>query len=64
MNNTITGPIPLNWAFLRNLEYLDISYNKMTGPLLILSSAQEIHGVEFSGNLFSGDYPMEYFDMT
>lgn len=60
-SNRISGPVPNYWKYLPKLEYVDVSYNNFTGRIPIFEAAQEIKGLEFSDNLFSGSYPIEYF---
>jgi hypothetical protein len=60
-SNRIAGMMPQFWQYLSKLEYVDVSYNNFTGPIPIFYAAQDLKGIDFSDNLFSGDYPMEYF---
>jgi len=63
-SNRISGTIPAFWRYLSKLEYVDVGYNNFTGQIPIFEAAQDLKGVDFSDNMFSGAYPMEYFDKT
>ena len=63
MFNRFTGPVPTFWGQLPKLDYVDVSYNLFTGTIPIFTAAQDLKGVEFSGNDFSGPYPSAYFDI-
>ena len=63
-SNRISGTIPAFWRYLSKLEYVDVGYNNFTGQIPIFEAAQDLKGVDFSDNMFSGAYPREYFDKT
>mmetsp|Transcript_3372 Transcript_3372/g.3339 ORF Transcript_3372/g.3339 Transcript_3372/m.3339 type:complete len:165 (-) Transcript_3372:122-616(-) len=62
--NLLTGALPESWNDLPNLEYLDVSRNNLDGTIPILEGAQNLVGLDFSENLFSGDFPEGYFSNT
>ncbi|CDW71879.1 leucine-rich repeat-containing protein [Stylonychia lemnae] len=59
--NQLAGNLPSQWAFLQTLIYVDVSRNKFTGSMMILKAAENLQAVEFSDNLFSGNFPYDYF---
>ena len=48
--------------YLTELTYVNLSYNSMTGTVLILEAAQKLEGLELSGNELT-TFPWEYFDV-
>nr|DAD39498.1 TPA_asm: hypothetical protein HUJ06_013820 [Nelumbo nucifera] len=57
-NMSITGAIPLPIANLRNLTYIDFSYNYMTGEFpAVLYSCSKLQYLDLSHNRFAGVIP-------
>ena len=46
--------------YLPELTYVNLSYNKFKGPVLILEAAQKLEGLDVSGNGLTV-FPEEYF---
>nr|CAB3449492.1 unnamed protein product [Digitaria exilis] len=57
----ITNPIPASICSLKNLTYLDISYNNLTGefPAAALNACSALHYLDLSNNMFSGVLPAD-----
>jgi hypothetical protein len=56
--NVFTGEIPTTLGALINLERLNISNNKLTGPLSVLQSLKSLNQVDVSYNQFTGPIPV------
>ena len=51
----MTGSIPLSWHSLRKLQYMDVSYNQLTGNLEgKLNNSQYISSLLLQHNAFTG----------
>ena len=59
--NVLTGSIPNSMRFLPELIYLNFSFNKLQGPIKILTSSQKLQGLDFSNNEFT-TFPWGYFE--
>jgi len=53
----LRGTLPATLRNLTHLEYLDVSYNQLHGPLPDLSGLQELRDIDFSENAFTGPLP-------
>ncbi|KAF8670596.1 hypothetical protein HU200_050623 [Digitaria exilis] len=65
-NLNITNPIPASICSLKNLTYLDLSYNNLTGefPAAALYACSALHYLDLSNNLFSGVLPADINKMS
>ena len=61
--NQFSGNIPPTLIALQNLKFVEMNDNLFTGTIPIIQS-QQITGVEFSSNQFSGDFPTDYFSTS
>ncbi|RID78858.1 hypothetical protein BRARA_A01642 [Brassica rapa] len=55
--NAFVGEIPARFSDLKNLGVLDISHNRLTGKLTVLSDMQNLVSLNVSFNDFSGELP-------
>ncbi|KAF8736811.1 hypothetical protein HU200_014301 [Digitaria exilis] len=60
-NLNITNPIPASICSLKNLTYLDLSYNNLTGefPAEALYACSALYYLDLSNNMFSGVLPAD-----
>ena len=59
--NDFFGNIPINWQYLPALTYVNLSYNRLSGTIPVLSSAQKLEGFDLSGNNLNDEFPWAYF---
>ncbi|XP_061999175.1 receptor-like protein 49 [Rosa rugosa] len=60
------GPVPLSLGNLRDLIYLDLSYNKFNGqiPTAMLGNLTQLTYLSLSNNYFHGSVPQCLFNLT
>ncbi|XP_024189702.1 receptor-like protein 6 isoform X2 [Rosa chinensis] len=63
--NISEGPVPLSLGNLRDLIYLDLSYNKFNGqiPTAMLGNLTQLTYLSLSNNYFHGSVPQSLFNL-
>ncbi|KAG6546066.1 hypothetical protein Mapa_012472 [Marchantia paleacea] len=62
--NKLSGSLPPQLASLINLQLLDLSYNELSGTLMVLGQLDSLSTLNVSYNDFSGLLPDTYFFKT
>ncbi|KAF8642502.1 hypothetical protein HU200_067177 [Digitaria exilis] len=64
-NFNITNPIPASICSLKNLTYLDLSYNNLTNQFpTVLYGCSALYYLDLSNNLFSGVLPADMNNLS
>ncbi|RDX64875.1 putative inactive receptor kinase, partial [Mucuna pruriens] len=63
-SNVITGQIPSDFSNLKNLSFLYLQFNNLSGPLPDFSAWKNLTVVNFSNNHFNGTIPASLTNLT
>lgn len=58
--NKITGPMPLSYSNMTNLEYISLSDNFISGPIPEMTGLPKLRGAYYDCNKFTGAVPASW----